>query len=581
VHAAETAAPEPVVQRVHELIERAAGLFGDAPFLLRATPRGWEGYSYRQAARAVHAFARLLQAQGVGPGSAVGIQAENRPEWGLAYLAVLEAGAIAVPLDMQLTPAETGEILATAEASHCVITERSRGTVEEARRARLPGMALASLDDEGPGAISWSEAMRRFPDAEPLPASGSRDDVAALLFTSGTTGRAKGVMLTHANLLHNVEAVEAILEFGKADRFLSVLPLHHTFECTGGLLCPMRVGASVAYARSLKSNELREDLATSDATLLIGVPLLWEKLLAGVHRGIAQAPPVSRVLASTLLAITREVRKRTGMRIGDRLMAPLRRKAGLGRMRLLVSGAAPLPVDVFWGFIDLGLPLLEGYGLTECSPVVAANRPPRPEPCSVGWPLPGVTVRLADPDEDGDGEIQVRGPNVMKGYFRDPELTATVLRDGWFMTGDLGRFLPDGRLRISGRLKNMIATAAGKKIYPEEVEAQIANSPYVVEVVVAAGRDARGEREEVHAHVFPDFRRLEALAQLQGVAFDDAFVDTVLRREIDQRTLDLAPYKRVKRVIVRREEFSKTTTGKIHRVATMGDEAARSQRASA
>lgn len=569
----------PVVARVHQLIDRAAREFGDAPFLLRWTAEGWRALTYREAARAVHAFARLLQDHGVVEGSCVGIQSENRPEWGLAYLAVLETGATAVPLDMQLTPEETGEILSAAGASHAIVSDRSRDSLEAARRARLTQLARVDLD--GDGELSWTEALRRFPEAGPLPERGTADDVAALLFTSGTTGRAKGVMLTHANLLNNVEAVVQAFEFGPADRFLSVLPLHHTFECTGGLLCPLRVGASVAYARSLKSNELREDLSSTGATLLLGVPLLYEKLLAGIRRGVAQAPQPRRALAQTLLAVTRWVRHATGRRIGHALIGSLRRRAGLDRLRLLVSGAAALPVDVFWGLVDLGLPVLEGYGLTECSPVVAANLPPRPEPGAVGWPLPGVNVRLNDPDEDGDGEIQVRGPNVMKGYFRDPELTAEVLQDGWFSTGDLGHFLPDGRLRISGRLKNMIATAAGKKIYPEEVEAQIANSPYVVEVVVIGGKDARGEREEVHAHIFPDLPRLEALARLQGLSFDDEFIERTLRREVEVRGQALAPYKRVKRVIVRRDEFSKTTTGKIHRHGLGEDEAGRSTRASA
>jgi len=569
----------PVVERVHELIDRAACEFRDAPFLLRRVAERWQGETYAEAARATHAFARMLQASGVVAGGRVGIQSENRPEWGLAYLAVLETGATIVPLDMQLTPEETGEILATAGASHAIVSERARESMETARRVRLPQLEMIDLDGEGER--SWREALRRHPNADPLPRRGGADDVAALLFTSGTTGRAKGVMLTHSNLLHNVEAVVQAFEFGPEDRFLSVLPLHHTFECTAGFLCPLRVGASVAYARSLKSNELREDLSSSGATLLLGVPLLWEKLLAGIHRGIAQSPQPRRALAQALVALTRWVRRATGRRIGQTLIGSLRRRAGLDRLRLLVSGAAALPVDVFWGFIDLGLPLLEGYGLTECSPVVAANRPPRPDPGAVGWPLPGVTVRIHDPDEDGDGEIQVQGPNVMKGYFRDPELTASVLQEGWFSTGDLGHFLPDGRLRISGRLKNMIATAAGKKIYPEEVEAQIANSPYVVEVVVVGGRDASGEREEVHAHIFPDLPRLEALAQLEGVPFDDAFIERTLKREVEARGQALAPYKRVRRVIVRREEFSKTTTGKIHRHGVGDDDASRSSRASA
>jgi long-chain acyl-CoA synthetase len=296
------------------------------------------------------------------------------------------------------------------------------------------------------------------------------------------------------------------------------------------------------------------------------VPLLYEKLLNAIHRGIAEAPLARRIPARVLLGLARLLRWTTGVRLGSPLLRALRERAGLAGLRMFVSGAAALPPEVFWGFIDLGWPVLEGYGLTECSPVVAANHPDHPRPGAVGWPLPGIEVRIDHPEPDGNGEILVRGPNVMLGYFANPGATAEVLRDGWFRTGDLGRRTPDGRVKITGRLKNMIATAAGKKIYPEEVEVHLANCPYILEVVVIGGRDARGEREEVHAHVFPDLKSLESLAHASGTTFDDAFVETTLRREVESRCQLLAPYKRVKRVIVRRQEFPKTTTGKIRRL---------------
>jgi long-chain acyl-CoA synthetase len=557
-------APSPIVPLVHDLIERAAREFGDAPFLLRPGAQGWQPLSFRECARAVHAFARALAALGIGPDTRVGLQSENRVEWGIAYLAVLETGAVVVPLDVQLHAREVGEILETARATWCVVSRRQRPELEGVRADRLPALRLVSLD-ETDDLPSLPEASRRAPDAAPLPNHGGAGDLAVLLFTSGTTGQAKGVMLSHGNILHNVEGVARTFEFGPSDRFLSVLPLHHTFESTGGFLCPLRVGASIAYARGLKSSELREDLETSGATILLGVPLLYEKLLAAVRRGIDQAPRPRRWLAKGLLGLARLVRLTTGRRPGATLLRPLRERAGMGRLRLFVSGAAALPEEVFWGFVDLGWPVLEGYGLTECAPVVAANRPEHPRPGAVGWPLMGVEVRIEEPDEEGNGEIVVRGPNVMLGYFGSPEATAEVLHDGWFRTGDLGRFLRDGRLRITGRLKNMIATAAGKKIYPEEVEAQLANSPSVLEVVVVGGRDARGEREEVHAHVFPDLKHIEAIAAARGVACDAAFVEQVVRAEVEARCQTLAPFKRVKRVVVRDQEFPKTTTGKIRR----------------
>jgi long-chain acyl-CoA synthetase len=520
--------------------------------------------TFAESARAMHAMTALLEREGVKPGDRVALQSENRPEWGLAYLAVLEAGAVVVPLDAQLKAQEVGEILVTSGAGHAIVSARQRGVLEDVRRARVPGLRLLSLDP-AEDLPSWEEAQRLFPSERPREDRAAPGDLAVIIFTSGTTGQAKGVMLSHSNLLSNVETVARTFEFGPGDRFLSVLPLHHTFESTAGLLCPMRVGASVAYARGLNSRELREDMQSSRATLFIAVPLLYEKLLSAIHRGIGERPLGTRLVARGLLALTKVLRLAFGVRAGHRLLRPLREKAGLDALRMVVCGAAPLAPEVFWGFIDLGLPVLEGYGLTETSPVACANRPARPRPGGVGWPVPGVEIRIVDPDPDGNGEIAIRGPNVMLGYFGNPAATAEALRDGWFYTGDLGCLLPDGRVRITGRLKNMIATAAGKKIYPEEIEVHLANSPYVLEVVVVGGKDARGEREEVHAHIFPNLPALEAHALETGKACTDAWVEVLLKHEVETLCATLAPYKRVKRVVVRRQEFPKTTTGKIKR----------------
>jgi long-chain acyl-CoA synthetase len=438
------------------------------------------------------------------------------------------------------------------------------------RSARLPALHVIGLDPlEGlPG---WDEAQQRFAGARPREPQAAPGDLAVILFTSGTTGRAKGVMLSHLNLLSNAEGVARSFAVGPGDRMLSILPMHHTLECTIGFLCPLRMGASVAYARGLDSKQLREDMRESRATILVAVPLLYEKLLTAIHRGIAEAPAGARLLVRTLLGVTRLVRWASGARIGGRLLRRVRVRAGLEHVRIFACGAAPLAPEVFWGFTDLGWTMVEGYGLTETSPVVCFNVPARSNPGGVGWPMVGIEVRIAEPDSEGDGEILVRGPNVMLGYYGNPAATADVIRDGWFHTGDLGRFLPDGRVSITGRLKNMIATAAGKKIYPEEIEVQLANSPFVLEVVVAAGRDARGEREEVHAHIVPNLAELELAAKAQGRAADEAWIEATLRADVEARCEALAPYKRVKRVIVRRQEFPKTTTGKIRRQELAAD----------
>jgi len=562
-----------VVRLLPQLADYAAQQYGASSFLLRNEDGAWTPLSFTEFASAMHRFAAWLAAEGVGAGDRVGLQSENRPEWAIAYMGILEAGAVVVPLDVQLKAGEVGEILSTSGARLCVVSARQRPVLDEVRAARMPELRLVSLD-AAEGGASFRESLARFASAPPREPRAQAHDLAVLIFTSGTTGQAKGVMLSHSNLLHNIEAVARTFEFGPGDRLLSVLPLHHTFESTGGMLCPLRMGASVAYARGLKSNELREDLRSSGATILLGVPLLYEKLLAAIDRGISDAPLSRRLLARALLGVSRLLRVATGARAGGRLLRRLREASGLGRIRMFVCGAAPLPKETFWGFIDLGWPVLEGYGLTECSPVVAADHPGRPRPGAIGRPIVGVDVRIQDPDGDGNGEILVRGPNVMLGYFGNAAATAEVIHDGWFYTGDLGRLERDGRLKITGRLKNMIATAAGKKIYPEEIEAHLANCPLILEVVVTGGRDPRGEREEVHAHVYPNFAALEQLAAATHKTYDDAFVEATLRAEIEARGQALAPYKRVKRVIVRKQEFPKTTTGKIRRQNLATDSAA-------
>ncbi len=573
-----TAAPTPVVRLLPQLADFAARQYGDAPFLLRRSGEGWAGFTFAQAARAVHAFAALLARQGVRPGDRVGLQGENRPEWGLAYLAILEVGGVVVPLDVQLKAQEVGEILATAGATHAIASARQLPVLQSVREGRLRHLHIVSLDPVE-GLPTWDEAQECFPDEPARELQADPDDLAVIIFTSGTTGQAKGVMLSHTNLLSNAEGVARSIDCGPGDRMLSVLPIHHTFESTIGFLCTLRTGASVAYARGLDSKQLREDMRCSGATIFVAVPLLYEKLLTAIHRGIEDLPAPRRLLVKSLLGATRLVRWTTGQRIGRSLLHLVRERTGLHRIRIFVSGAAPLAPEVFWGYTDLGWTMIEGYGLTETSPVVCFNPPARSNPGAVGWPLVGVEVRIDSPDAEGNGELAVRGPNVMLGYYGNPAATAEVLRDGWFYTGDLVRFLPDGRVKITGRLKNMIATAAGKKIYPEEIEVQLVNSPYVLEAVVAGGRDARGEREEVHAHIYPNLPELELLARSQGRTCDDAFVESVLRADVEGRCEALAPYKRVKRLIVRKQEFPKTTTGKIKRQNLSADAGAQPVRA--
>jgi long-chain acyl-CoA synthetase len=382
-----------------------------------------------------------------------------------------------------------------------------------------------------------------------------------VIFTSGTTGRPKGVALTHRNLAANVTAVLGTFPVTSSDRMLSVLPLHHTFECTAGMLMPLACGGSVRYARSLKSRELGEDLREAQPTIVMGVPLLYEKMLSGMERRLGEGNLLARGLFLPVFRALRAMRAPVG--IGRFLLTPVRARAGLARIRFLVSGAAAMPHAVSVGFRALGVEVLQGYGLTETSPVLTANPPGRTRAGSVGPPIAGVEIRIDSPGPDEVGEVLVRGENVMEGYYGDPALTVEVMDGDWLRTGDLGRLDADGYLYLCGRRKSMIATGGGKKIFPEEVEAALLDSPLIADALVYGRRDARSHHEDVCAVIVPDWEGINPLSA--GAPPDAAVVRALLKAEVGRVCAQLAEYKRVRDFKVRGEELPRTTTGKVKR----------------
>jgi len=477
---------------------------------------------------------------------------------------------VAVPLDPQLKDKELVAILTKARAE-AVIAAPSFAPAFVRLKPRLPLLReIIVMGDDGPaGCRPWSETLPLGNEAGRRAAFLARDvtldDLAVLLFTSGTTGKSKAVMLTHRNLGANVHQVYQALPFDERDVFLSLLPLHHTFEATAGMLVPISAGATITYARSFKSKEIIEDIRDAGVTMMCGVPLIYEKMLAGINRAVAEAPFLRRAAFRLLLAVTRTVHLTTGVNVGKYLFAGLRKKAGLATLRMFISGAAPLKPEISRQFYYLGLPLLQGYGLTETAPVVSVNPLHRIKFAASGVPIPGVEVRVHEPNADGVGEVVVRGDNVMVGYYEDPDLTAEVLRDGWFYTGDAGWIDREGYVYITGRIKNVIVTAAGKNVHPEEIEAALDAAPEIAEAAVMPMRDAATAREVVGAVIFPDYEYLEKEAARVGAAFDNAFIERAVRAAVSRCCRSLADYKRVKVVKIRAEEFPKTTTRKIKR----------------
>ena len=491
---------------------------------LRMTGERKETFTYAELWRLAERVGLFLRASGVGRGDRVILASENRPEWAAAFFGILRAGAVAVPVDAQLSPDELSNLARTSGAKVLLLSEKVRDRAD-GLEDRLGAAGLA------PRLALLHEALAGGPPAA-LSRSASPDDVVSLIFTSGTTGTPKGVMLTHRNFASLVARLAGTFELGPGDGLLSVLPLHHTFEFTCGLLVPLSRGAEVEYLDEVTADRIGDALEEGRVTAMIGVPALWSLIHRRITQEIAAKPGLVEQAFRALRQANASLRERQGWNLGKLLFWPVHRKLG-GRLRILVSGGSALSPDVQKAFHEMGFDLYEGYGLTETAPVLSVSTPDdRVRLGHVGRALPGIELRIHEPDANGVGEVLARGPNVMLGYFAggdgapevDRDLTDAVLRDGWLSTGDLGKLDGDGRLTIVGRKKDVIIDANGKNVYPDEVEELYQHADLVEELsavglpepdgekvallVVPAYRDR--DRAEVHRRVEAHLREVTA-----------------------------------------------------------------------
>ena len=535
---------------LQSLIERLRENYPDVVAFRIKRDGDYVDFTRGEVAQRAAALGALLASLGVQPGDRVGLLSDNQPEWGMAYLSIVGHGMTAVPIDRLLKPGEYQRILEDSGARAIIV---SGGFIEDVRKIKdsLPNLEhILHLED-----TVHQEQNGVAPDYV-----ADSDDLAVLIYTSGTTGQPKGVMLSHKNIMSNVVSCTQSISFSRGDNFLSVLPMHHTFECTAGFLAPIYEGATVTYVGSLKSRDIIDTLRDTQATIMLAVPLLYEKMHAGILRKIKTQPPHLKTILNLSMSVVK-VAEKFNKKIGHAVFRSLREKGGFGSIRFFISGAAALAPEVAQGFERLGMVILQGYGLTETSPVVSVNRFGNPKHDSVGPVISGVEVKVLNPDETGVGELMVRGDNVMLGYYNNTEATEEVLKDGWLYTGDSGWVDEDGHIHIAGRLKNVIVTKAGKNIYPEEIEGELILSPYIAEVLVFGAVKASSGEEYVKAIVVPDYEYLEQ----ENMDTDEAFLTTLLDQEIRERCANLADYKRVKEFELRKEEFPKTSTRKIKR----------------
>jgi long-chain acyl-CoA synthetase len=531
-----------------ERIADAGRRFADRPAIEWIGNAAPETATYTGLLDEAGRVAAWLEARGVGRGDRVALLAANDVRWVAIYLGVLRQGAIAVPLDTAYAAPQVSAVLADSGARILVAGDRHLDVAREAA-ATLPA----------PPAVVTTHEPGASPSGPAPPVAGvSGGDTAVLLYTSGTTADPKGVVLTHGNLDAERESVLAVVRASHEDVVLGVLPLFHALAEMANLWLPLSIGARVVFLETVNSTTLLDALQTRGVTILACVPQFFYLIHQRVAGEIGRKGRVARLLFTSLLAGNRWLRDRLRVNPGRRLFARVHRALG-PHMRLLITGGSRFDPDIARDLYGLGVSLYNGYGLTETSGAATIVRAGDRFTTSVGPPLPGVEIRIAKPAaEADDGEILVRGPIVMREYYRRPDATAEAIRGRWLHTGDLGRMDHEGRLFITGRLKEIIVLASGKNLYPEEIEAHYRQSPFIKEIcVMGLARPGEPAAERLHAVVVPD----EAALREKGIVN----VRELIRFEIEGLSVRVPAHKRVLAFEIAREPLARTSTGKPRR----------------
>lgn len=504
--------------------------------------------------------AAWLVAQGVKPGERCAVLAENSGRWCAVFWGVLQAGGVVVPLDTNYKPKQVARLLSDSGAQLLFVSPRLLSAAREAAKELPKPPAMVLLHGAADDLPTLDEIVGR--DAVPLPeCPATPESPAIIMYTSGTTSDPKGVVLSHANILAILEAVPRVFRVDENDTLLAALPLFHALPLVVNLLLPAAVGGRSVFIETLNTTELLRAFAERNPTVFVCVPqffyLIRERVLKEVQRG----GWLKRSVFRALLGVNGALRGTLGVNLGRVFFAPVHRIFGR-RMRMLVSGGSRFDPDIQRDFYRLGLDILQGYGLTECCGPATVTREGERAFGTVGHPLPGMEVKIlpvaaaADGDQR-DGEVAIRGPNVMPGYFNRPDATAAAVRDGWLHTGDLGVIDAQGRLFITGRAKDVIVLSSGKNIYPEEIEAHYLQSPFIKELCVLGLTRPQDGGERLHAVVVPN---LEVMRERKVVNTKE-----ILRFEIEGLSLQLPSHKRVLSYEVWAEELPRTTTRKLRR----------------
>ncbi|NLY87491.1 MAG: AMP-binding protein [Clostridiales bacterium] len=557
-----------------QMLETSAKLFGDKVLYHQIMP-GDDNYteiSYNQVLRDVQGLGTALIGLGL-KGAHIGVVGQNCYEWAESYQAVIGGTGIVLPLDKELSQ-EEHEVLCQEGDIKAVIccSDKYYDMFKDIKDKKKTGLkyiiGVNKEKHENPkkGLYSWNllreEGLKKLDEGDRsfVDARIRNTDMAAIIFTSGTTGVAKGVMLSHKNLCFDVLTAQTYLEVLPSDIFFSVLPIHHTYECTCTMIEGMYMGASMAFGRGLKY--ITKDMQLVKPTFLLAVPLIYEKFYNSIQKTLKKQGKLN--LVNTLFSINK-VTSKVGINVSKPVVGKIMGQFG-GRIRMFIAGGAKVDPEVLSFFRNLGIKTLQGYGLTETSPMVALN----PDQWkfmrndSAGKLLQFTECKIIDKDEDGNGEICFRGGQVMLGYYKNPEATEKCMIDGWFHTGDLGHIDDDNYVYITGRKKNVIIASNGKNVFPEELEEKVNRSRFIEESMVWASDETVNSTDK-GIHITLRVDKENVAEELGDKAEDEQAVYDLISNEIDKYNKNAPVWKRISHIIIKKGEFNKTTGMKIKR----------------
>jgi len=560
-------------ERIHKFVEitdlkdmlkKSGELYGDRPaYKFKTEEEGkFDIITHKEIRKMIDALGTAFIKLGL-KGKRIALIGENRYEWGLSYLAITCGTGIVVPLDKSLPENEIKSLIERSEVEAICYTKKYDEIIKRLKSegvGKLKHLISMDLEKHEDGVYSEKELIERGKalikegDRSFLDAKINADEMDMMLFTSGTTSTSKAVMLSHKAICTNLMDIAAVLDVNENDTMLSFLPMHHAFECTAGFLYPMYKGTAVAFCEGIK--HIADNLREYQISAMISVPVLYENMYKKLLKAIEKQGKLEKVkkgikISNVLSKLHIDMRKQIFKEIHEKLG---------GKVRLFISGAAGLDPEVERGYNELGIRIAQGYGLTETSPIIAAATDKRSKIGSVGPIFPSLEARISDPNEEGVGEIQVKGPSVMLGYYNNDEANKEAFIDGWFRTGDLGYIDSEGFLFIAGREKSVIVLKNGKNVFPEELESLVNKIEGVSESMVYGKPDKDGDTK-VCVKVVYDAEVMKEMYKLQN----EADIYELITKKIKEVNKKMPAYKYIREIMITTEPLIKTTTAKVKR----------------